>query len=346
MAELEQQDPELAELQPLPGGETDEDRAARRLQSIIDQQSHLEAARRQVARDRQNVDSDRTKSVDRMALETADLERQRAELEAMRAALLAEQQAWEAQNRLAAETSLEDEPASEMSGEAEDPSERGADEQPPEEELATAESTTDESTTDESPRAAAAGGSHEEESIEDYMAGLLKRMRGGADVVLAPQVSRAKQSTAPTSVEHKTAAATAASTPVEAVEKPPAQVEKPRRAPPIETTDLAAMREFANMHARFAIDLHGNKRLIKKVFGSFVASLVFLIATAAVMIVMPNHPVLDTGVMVGVVAAIYWMLGGVKAAQQLKKTEPIGRVANGPARVDGPLLDGSTAQKS
>ena len=110
------------------------------------------------------------------------------------------------------------------------------------------------------------------------------------------------------------------------VERTPQQAEAARRTQTLETRDLAKMRELANTQARIAIDIHGRKRLMKSMAVKLAASAMFLLATFVVLNLLPKHPALQTGALGVIVAAIYWLFGGVVDLQKLKN-EPISRKA-------------------
>ncbi|ADB16838.1 Chromosome segregation ATPase-like protein [Pirellula staleyi DSM 6068] len=105
-----------------------------------------------------------------------------------------------------------------------------------------------------SPAKTGGGPGDEDESIEDYMARLLKRVRG--DGGNEPQTaSKFKPAATPTPV----AAPIAATAPIEPVLPITSEEFIPRCAAPEQTCDLAAMRELANSAARSAISSHAKK---------------------------------------------------------------------------------------
>ncbi len=159
-----------------------------------------------------------------------------------------------------------------------------------------------------------------EESIEEYMAGLLNRMRGGnaSDALFTPATrpkrkSQSASSPKPSTVEQAERDVSSG----QIVDMPITSGELARRPQPVETSDLAAMRELANTHARSAIDTHGKKRLLVTTLGSFGAALVFLAGALAIFRLGPeDDQAMRTGAMTLVVASVYWAYVGARSARQ------------------------------
>ena len=290
--------------------------------SLQEQQAEIEAIRQELIRQRDALDDERLRAADRIARDAEDIERQRAELAAEQAVIEAERQTLAANLTAAAEDAeQESDPATHV-----------------EAELSVVAEVVEEQPRDVEPEAAPEplrqrgdATAHEDPTIEEYMANLLKRMRGGVTSEAAPKDARAARKPQPAPEPAAPAAAPSIHAPVMAtipamVERTPAQAEQARRTQTIETRDLAKMRELANTQARIAIDLHGRKRLVKNLCGALAISVFFLCATFITLNVLPGHPALETGALAGVVAAIYWLFRGANLAEKLKN-EPVSRKA-------------------
>jgi hypothetical protein len=173
------------------------------------------------------------------------------------------------------------------------------------------------------------GASHsgsEEQSIEEYMAALISRTRGGspAEPVTAPQPKRNKRKSdpAPAPAPSRPEQPPRDVTSSQVVDMPLGETELARRSVPAEKTDLAAMRELANTQANIAITTHGKKRLLKRAVRAWGMGLAFVLGTVVVLSLAPDADrALRTGAMIGIVAGIYWMFIGLTATQQLIATE-------------------------
>jgi hypothetical protein len=90
-----------------------------------------------------------------------------------------------------------------------------------------------------------------------------------------------------------------------------------RRTPPVEKTDLTAMRELANTQASIAITKFGRKRLVQKAVRDWSLGLLCVAATLFVLVATPSTAAAArTGSMLGVVAGAYWFVTGLIAAKQ------------------------------
>jgi hypothetical protein len=248
--------------------------------------------------------------------ERAELEQAQADLDIARSLLQREREALDAERTEAANRTAREEEA-----------------EPSEEELPTARAAADESTSEASAQADNRDHGDEDQSVEQYMAKLLHRMRGGkpADAVIAAEPKRSRRKSDPVynagslktespkvDPAHRAAPSDRNADSSQVIDTRGVPVEMVRRPKPPQTTDLAAMRELANTQARIAIDIHGRKRLLKKTLGSLAAALACFLGTVlALNFVSSEHHPLRTGAIVGVVAGIYWMLGGVTALQQM-----------------------------
>ena len=172
------------------------------------------------------------------------------------------------------------------------------------------------------PAAVAAGGpTHEdEESIDDYMARLMNRIRGnsGAEERAAPAP---KIESRPT-IDLPTAVVAEIVRPDSTPDHEPAVVEPPvipagpvqlvaRSAPPESGVNLRAMRELANMTARGAIDKHAQGRWGKASIRKLVGGAVALVGGIGLMV--GASYLTDQGVwvrapaLIAMVAGIYWI---------------------------------------
>lgn len=273
---------------------------------LAQSRAKLDSALADLEQERKSLDAERRKADSRLARETEELEGQRVELEAQPAETMAAAQA----------------ERDEMESEADEAPEAAYDEEDPGEDEEDASKASAEPEEPEPIRSSASPRrSDEEPSVEEYMEGLLSRMRGGrpAEVAPPPQPKRNKRKSDAGSqaVQPKTDAVPAEVRAAHVVDMPSTLVEMTRRPQVQQTTDLSAMRELANTQARIAIDIHGKKRLLNKALGSMSAALVTLSLTFVVLSFVADDEALRNGAMVGVVAGIYWMLGGAKALQQM-----------------------------
>jgi hypothetical protein len=248
--------------------------------------------------------------------ERAELEQAQADLEIARSLVQRERAALDAERTEAASRTAREEEA-----------------EPSEDELPTACGADDESKSAASAQADNRDHGDEDQSVEQYMANLLNRMRGGqpADPVVAAEPKRSRRKSDPAchveppktespkvDPEQCAAPSDRNTDSSQVIDSRGVPVEMVRRPQPPQTTDLAAMRELANTQAHIAIDLHGRKRLLNRALGSLAAALACFVGTVLVLsLVSSEQRPLQTGAMVGVVAGIYWMLGGVAALQQM-----------------------------
>jgi hypothetical protein len=165
----------------------------------------------------------------------------------------------------------------------------------------------------------------EEQSIEQYMAALLNRMRGGTtESVIAPQAKRAKheeskpardkveQPSSPAKVEP----AVAESRCVMDSPRPPVQLGR-RIGLPTEANDMAKLREVANTQTRIAFDIHAQGKMFKAALANWVTGLGAVLVTILLLGFVPsNMSVLRTGCMAGFVASAYWFFMGLKSTQE------------------------------
>ncbi len=147
-------------------------------------------------------------------------------------------------------------------------------------------------------------------------------MRGGAPaepVVAAPQPRRNKRKSDPVPQDERPDGEPPARdvTSGHVVDMPMGAVELARRTPPVEKTDLTAMRELANTQASIAITKFGKKRLLRKAIRDWSLGLLCVAATLFVLVATPDSAtVARTGSMLGVAAGVYWLFTGLLATQQ------------------------------
>jgi len=154
----------------------------------------------------------------------------------------------------------------------------------------------------------------EEESIDDYMVRLLKRLRsttGGAEVAdCRPQAPPPRQPAVPAAPAE--AAPESASVPQPATPPPRKPVQMtPRAKAPEKMADLSAMRELANLSAQSALDWHTRKLLARARRGKLLIVISGLAATALLLWMWSAYglgALTYSGALVGLVVAIFWGL--------------------------------------
>jgi hypothetical protein len=188
----------------------------------------------------------------------------------------------------------------------------------------------------------APGRDDEEESIEEYMARLLNRMRsgaggkGGGEPVArdnAPSgVAKTSKAAAPietkkTSFPPAQGAAAAAegdkAVPAEPADEPPAQgrmTELGPRTARAEALDLVGMRELANSQARAAIHTHRHETSRRNALTKWIMSGGSLLLTLGGLLWLPSdNGTLRNGLIAGVVVAILWGWQAVAATRRVLK---------------------------
>ena len=161
---------------------------------------------------------------------------------------------------------------------------------------------------DSASSAAAAQEKEDVESIDDYMAQLLKRVRGVGSAYQGPasqapeRPARAAQSVADSSSQPTS------SPPIPVVEEVPAKLARRAPAPEL-SSDLAAMRELANLSARAAIDKHAYRNWGRAAFGKLTIALL-AIGTGAGAVCFapaPDSMLMYAGLS-SFVVAVFWLL--------------------------------------
>lgn len=286
-----------------------------------------EAARQELELERETLREERREAARRFGEQLTELQSLRAELERERAAIQAERAAWQEQIRSRfVEPVVAVEPVCEAV----------ADEIADEEAVAVADDEQEVEAAEEIMVAAseperrarsevsAAPASDEEQSIEEYMAALLHRTRGGsspAPVIVSQPKRNKRKSDGATSADQRASDVVAATAPVVeqqcVVDMPSVAMEMTRRSP-AEKTDLSAMRALCNIQARNAISTHGKKRLMKNMLTTSTLALASLMVTVLVLqLSSAEHNVIRTGAMAGMVVAVFWAYSAGTAAHQL-----------------------------
>jgi hypothetical protein len=159
-----------------------------------------------------------------------------------------------------------------------------------------------------------AHGEDEEESINNYMARLLNRVRGGSDA--AADRPQATPTRAPGKASQQAALAS----------QPHAETVmsfsefEPRTSAPEKTRDLAAMREIANFTARTAIAKHVWRSRIVLLVKRFIVGLFALTCGIILMLIAPAaRPHFFFCGMVAVVASLIWFLPSIYRAKRYNK---------------------------
>ncbi|MEX2186816.1 MAG: FHA domain-containing protein [Pirellulales bacterium] len=126
----------------------------------------------------------------------------------------------------------------------------------------------------------------DQESIERYMANLMKRVGGKGSEPQSGATNHAPSpaSSAPRGGEKRSATSGTIAKPVEERPRPPQRSTKT-----VTPEEVAAMRELANLNARVAITRHGARQMIPNVIGKAAVSAVSFAAAAAVYLLNLNH---------------------------------------------------------
>ncbi|MEN6406403.1 MAG: FHA domain-containing protein [Thermoguttaceae bacterium] len=153
----------------------------------------------------------------------------------------------------------------------------------------------------------------DEESIDDYMNRLMKRLRstsGDADSpAYAPQQSRSvriaeEAAGLPAAVKKPVVPA-----PVAADDAKLTELSSPRTVAPERNVDLSALRELANLSAQSAISQHARQVLMQAMYSKLMVTLVALAAGATLLWMWKTLGAAQTTFYAGLVAllvAIYW----------------------------------------
>lgn len=159
----------------------------------------------------------------------------------------------------------------------------------------------------------------DEESVEEYMAGLLSRMRGGGPPPVAgsPKPPRNKRKSDHPKPETQGQLASREDVPV--VDTPMSPAELQRRAQPQVTTNLAAMRELANIQARQAIDTHGKRRSLNRAYVTLATSAACFVV-GFIVLGLSNDAILRGAAGLILIVGIYCLGSGLLATKDVFAT--------------------------
>jgi len=174
-------------------------------------------------------------------------------------------------------------------------------------------------------KAAPAEEAHDDESIEDYMARLLNRMRSGqpgsgsansGDSQPAKAEAPPRPAQSPTEKPQGDRKPAVESTqPAAAPAAKPVAKPFPRSAPP-ELSDLAAMRAIANSQARTAITQHQKSRWAKDALSKSMWAGLTVVTSLVVLIFAPEgFMFLQIGAGIGIAAGLYFLYGAAKVSK-------------------------------
>jgi chromosome segregation ATPase len=167
----------------------------------------------------------------------------------------------------------------------------------------------------------------DDDSIEDYMSRLLRRVRGEGP---APAVPYQFPTQSPPSSPTEPQAVKSASPVVDETVPPDAETQatpyRPRATAPELTTNLKAMRELANSACRTAIAKHQKRRGGREVLGRLIGVGLALVASglAAGVALVFNSWLAGFAALVGVVAVAYWTLRTIVSAFQIMRLSSSG----------------------
>jgi hypothetical protein len=170
-----------------------------------------------------------------------------------------------------------------------------------------------------------AAGSDPEESIDDYMARLLNRIRGISGPADVPPRTKVEQRPTPAPQPVVSTAAVEKKELANAAETPPpvAQVSLQlvaRTAPPELAVNLRAMRELANITARGAIDRHAQGRWSKAAVGKTVLGALSLACGAWLMFrSTPLGSLAHATGLVAIVAGAFWIFQGASLFRNIRQ---------------------------
>ncbi len=168
-------------------------------------------------------------------------------------------------------------------------------------------------------------GNDQEESVDDYMARLLNRIRGISGPDDVPPRTKFEQRPTPASQPKVSTAAVDKKEPANAAETPSPIPEVSlqlvaRTAPPELAVNLRAMRELANMTARGAIDKHAQGRWSKAAVGNTVLGIVSLACGAWLMLrATPLGSLAHAAGLVALVAGGFWVFQGASLFRNIRQ---------------------------
>jgi hypothetical protein len=194
------------------------------------------------------------------------------------------------------------------------------------------------STSPDQPAVPAGGDEEPEESVEDYMARLMQRLRGGDTASPAPAASAVSVPTSEEAAVAHVLDTDAETPPASDVVEPPAPVAppiqpceyKPRNQAPERGAGLDALRDLANSSARSAISTHKVKTHGKAAMGRAIAAGLALLGAVAFVCWQGYDGVVGlAGTGIALVLAMIW---GVQAVFLAARTLHARRITK---RIDG-----------
>lgn len=163
----------------------------------------------------------------------------------------------------------------------------------------------------------ASEGEREDESIDQYMARLMDRVRGtGGTTSPAPrsQFGRREVDSSPIPTSH---AAPPARVEDPAVAEAPSQP-RVRVAPPESAADLSAMRELANLNARQALGSHQQRRVASVMYGKLLLAVVSMVVSfTMIAMAVAGRPLYIFGAMLAATMTAVWSWQYLRLARQL-----------------------------
>ncbi|MEX2141535.1 MAG: FHA domain-containing protein [Pirellulales bacterium] len=148
----------------------------------------------------------------------------------------------------------------------------------------------------------------DDESIDDYMAQLLKRVRGVGSAHQAPASQAPEPPVRATQNGPASSSISASSEQIPTVQEVPAKLARRAPAPEL-SSDLAAMRELANFSARAAIDHHAYRNWGRAAFGKLtIALLAAGTGAGAVCFAPAPDSMLMYAGLSSFVVALFWLL--------------------------------------
>jgi hypothetical protein len=180
---------------------------------------------------------------------------------------------------------------------------------------------------------------HEEESIEQYMARLMERVRGMSDA------ERAGPSQPEPEVGDRVAAPL--QTAIEPPPPPPQPVQfVPRPIPSQLTTNMSAMRDLANLNARSAIDAHSRQQLAGARSGKLIVAAISLLCTAVMFSFEWSSGITHYGSLAGLVVAAAWIVQYVVITKRIRSKTDVPVEESSPAEAVPPagLAEGSDSE--
>lgn len=186
----------------------------------------------------------------------------------------------------------------------------------------------------------------DEESIDNYMAQLLKRVRGVGSAQQGPASQAPEMPSRATPNGPASSSAPPSSEQTSSVEEVPATLVRRAHAPEL-SSDLAAMRELANLSARAAIDQHAYRNWGRAAFGKLSIALLAVGAGAGAVCF---APALDSMLMyaglLSFVVALFWLLqGGILMSHVIKASRRNDQCAETPSDDDTDVVSAESSDE-